>query len=83
MLFTMNGTNITKESETMKHMTQVMDDSLEQMRLEGVALRRELGLPGGRLTAEQQRIYLEAKQNQRLSKKTAEKLSGRITEPQS
>ncbi|MCL2304796.1 MAG: hypothetical protein FWC43_05575 [Planctomycetaceae bacterium] len=68
-------------------LTQIANDSLEQMCLEGVALRRELGLPGGRLTAEQQRIYLEAKQNQRLSKKTAEKtaekLSGRITEPQS
>ena len=37
------------------------DDSLEQIRRESVALRRELGLPGGRLTEEQQKIYLTAK----------------------
>jgi len=36
-------------------------DSLEQIRQESITLRRELGLPGGALTDEQQKIYLEAK----------------------
>jgi len=46
----------------MKHQPPIVsDDSLEQMRLQSIALRRELGLPGGRLTAEQQQIYLNAK----------------------
>ena len=40
----------------------IVSDGLEQMRLESVAMRRELGLPGGRLTEEQQKIYSEAKQ---------------------
>jgi hypothetical protein len=38
----------------------VDDDGLEQFRQGCVALRRELGLFGGRLTEEQQKIYLEA-----------------------
>jgi len=46
----------------MEQQVAIIDsDPLEQMRLESVALRRELGLPGGRLTEEQQKIYLEAK----------------------
>ena len=40
---------------------QMEIDSLEQIRQESIALRRELGLPGGALTDEQQKIYLEAK----------------------
>jgi len=46
----------------MENQIPIVTDSLEQMRLESVALRRELGLPGGRLTMEQQKIYLEAKE---------------------
>ena len=42
--------------------TMIVSDGLEQMRLESVALRRELGLPGGILTEEQRKIYLETKQ---------------------
>jgi len=34
---------------------------MEQWCLDCVALRRELGLPGGLLTEEQQKIYLKAK----------------------
>jgi hypothetical protein len=34
--------------------------SLEQFQIDRVALRRELGLPGGRMTEEQQKIYLDA-----------------------
>jgi hypothetical protein len=34
--------------------------SIEQFQIDRVALRRELGLPGGRMTEEQQKIYLEA-----------------------
>jgi hypothetical protein len=45
----------------MKHQPPIVSDSLEQMRLESIALRRELGLPGGRLTEEQQQTYLNAK----------------------
>ena len=44
-------------------------DPLEQIRLESVELRRELGLPGGRLTEEQQKTYLEAKQKQWYARK--------------
>jgi hypothetical protein len=36
-------------------------DELEQIRLDSIALRKELGLPGGRLTEEQQVLYLKAK----------------------
>jgi len=54
----------------MEQQAAILDsDPLEQIRLESVALRRELGLPGGRLTEEQQKIYLEAKQKQWYAKK--------------
>ena len=52
----------------MKRHTPIKCDSLEQIRLESVALRRKLGLPGGQLTEEQQKIYLEAKHKLRLTK---------------
>jgi len=45
----------------MQQQTPIISDGLEQMRLESVALRRELGLPGGALTDEQQKTYLDAK----------------------
>ena len=45
----------------MKQQTRVKSDSLEQMQRDGVALRRKLGLPGGRLSEEQRTIYSEAK----------------------
>jgi len=61
MLSNTNGTNPTQEDKTMKRQTPIVRDSLEQMRLDCVALRRKLGLPGGQLTEEQQKIYLEAK----------------------
>jgi len=57
----------------MTRQTQIVDDSLEQIRLESVALRRKLGLPGGRLTEEQQRVYLEAKHGKRLANNTRKK----------
>ena len=54
----------------MEQQAAIIDsDPLEQIRLESVALRRELGLPGGRLTEEQQKIYLEAKQKQWYARK--------------
>lgn len=49
-----------RQMNQMKQQKPIVIDSLEQMRLASVALRRELGLPGGRLTPEQQKIYLEA-----------------------
>ena len=62
-----------RRSKIMKRPTFIEhDDGLEQMRRESVALRKDLGLPGGRLTEEQQRVYLEAKQRQRLDKNTSE-----------
>ena len=63
MLFNTNGTNLTMKNEIMEQQSQppMEIDSLEQIRQESVALRRELGLPGGALTDEQQKIYLDAK----------------------
>jgi hypothetical protein len=46
---------MTLKDNPMKQQTQIVGDNLEQMRLESVALRRKLGLPGGRLTDEQQK----------------------------
>jgi len=46
----------------MKQQTRVRSESLEQMQRDGVALRKKLGLPGGRLTEEQRTIYAEAKE---------------------
>ena len=69
---------MTQEDNPMKRQTQiVVNDSLEQMRLESVALRRKLGLPGGRLTEEQQRIYLEAKRELWLAKNAHKKPNNR------
>jgi hypothetical protein len=69
--------------QRLQHLRQVGSDFLEQMMLESVALRRELGLPGGRLTEEQQKTYLEAKQNLWRSKMTAKKTNSLVTKPQS
>jgi len=46
-----------------------VDSWVAQIGREAVALRRELGLPGGRLTDEQQKIYLQAKEQLYESKK--------------
>ena len=52
------------------------DDELEQIRRESVTLRRELGLPGGRLTDEQQKIYLQAKSKLFDAKKNRQEPAG-------
>jgi len=59
----------------MKQQTRVRSDSLEQMRLDAVALRRKLGLPGGRLTEEQRTIYSEAKAAE-AARKRSEQIQG-------
>jgi len=52
----------------MVRQAQVEIDDMEQFRCDSVALRRKLGISGGRLTEEQQRIYLDAQREMWLAK---------------
>jgi hypothetical protein len=58
----------------MEQQVQIVSDGLEQICLDWVALRRELALPGGALTEEQQQIYLKAKRELWLAKYDPQKL---------
>jgi len=52
----------------MERQTQVEIDDMEQFRRDSVALRRKLGIPGGRLTEEQRKIYSDAQREMWLAK---------------